>query len=545
METKNTRADFNIFDGEYQVCIPLNIKVNIPTGHKVRVLHAVMERMDWSVFEACYSRYGRIGYPPRVLTELLVYGYMDNTYSSRMIETACRENIIYMFLLDGHKAPDHNTIARFRSKHFARVGEQILCQMVNLLIEMGEISMAAVFIDGTKLEANANRYTFVWRKRVEKQKAALEEKMKKELPGLLDKLEVKFRMPDEVDVHHLKKLFSQLEEKKKQDGVEFVHGTGKRRSRLQRAYEQVEEWLKRMRGYQKDLKICGERNSYSKTDHDATFMRMKEDHMRNGQLKPGYNINVATACEYIIGSYVSADRTDTKTLIPFVAKIRRNGWEFERVVVDAGYESEENYCYFEQPWIHSRLLVKPTNHEQKKSRKYKADISRRENMSYDANLDAYTCANGKQLTVSGVRHTRSSSGFPIETTVYTCAECKGCPLKDKCIKGKSKIPMDERSKNIYVSKRFQEQRAKMETQVDTKMGKLLRVNRSIQAEGTFAMTKEDMKFRRLLLRGTAKVAAEWTLMSMAYNILKLFHKARTGRLGTHIVVPGSFLESAS
>ena len=239
MENKNTRADFNIFDGEYQVCIPLNIEVKIPKDHKVRVLHAVMERMDWSVFEACYFRYGRIGYPPRVLTELLVYGYMDNTYTSRRIERACRENIIYMFLLDGCKVPDHNTIARFRSKHFAMVGEQILRQMVNLLIDMGEISMAAVFIDGTKLEANANRYTFVWRKRVEKQKAALAEKMKKELPGLLDKLEVQFRMPEEVDVHHLKKLFRQLEEKKKQDGVEFVHGTGKRRSRLQRAYEQT------------------------------------------------------------------------------------------------------------------------------------------------------------------------------------------------------------------------------------------------------------------------------------------------------------------
>ena len=166
-------------------------------------------------------------------------------------------------------------------------------------------------------------------------------------------------------------------------------------------------------------------------------------------------------------------------------------------------------------------------------------------MAYDANLDAYTCANGKQLTVAGVRHSKSSSGFPIETTVYACADCKGCPLKDKCIKGKSKIPMDERSKNIYVSKRFQEQREKMEMQVDSKMGKLLRVNRSIQAEGTFAMTKEDMSFRRLLLRGTVKVAAEWTLMSMAYNILKLFHKALTRRLGTHIVVPGSFKEPAA
>ena len=166
-------------------------------------------------------------------------------------------------------------------------------------------------------------------------------------------------------------------------------------------------------------------------------------------------------------------------------------------------------------------------------------------MDYDANCDTYTCANGKTLSVEKIRRGKTSSGFPMETTVYSCAHCQGCAMKEKCIRGKSKTPLEERSKTLYVSKNFEEYRAKMETNVNTKLGKFLRVNRSIQAEGTFAMLKEDMRFRRFLLRGNVKVEAEWTLMAIAYNMLKLFHKMTTGRLGTCLAVPTGFLEDSA
>ncbi len=503
------------------------------------MLHAIFERMNWTVFEACYSRLGRIEYSPRILMKLLVYGYMSKTYSSRAIERACKENINFMFLLEGRNAPDHNTIARFRSRHFPKVKDQLMDELVKILMGLGEISLANVFIDGTKIEANANRYTFVWKKRVEKDKARTQEKIRKELPGLLEAIGAGYHVPEEPEAHHLKKLRKKLGEKKQQDGIEFVHGAGHRKSALQKTWEKVNDWMEKLKRYTRDLHLCGERNSYSKTDHDATFMRMKEDHMLNGQLKPGYNVNVATASEYVIGNYVSADRTDTKTLIPFAERLKQS-FKIGRYIVDAGYESEENYSYFDQPWISSKLLVKPTNHEKKKHRKYKTDISRRENMLYAPEEDAYTCANGKQLHADYIRHTRSAAGFPIETTVYTCSECQGCPLKEKCIKGHSKIPLEERNKTLYVSKRFAEQRERMELSVNSALGKFLRVNRSIQAEGVFAMTKEDMNFRRFLLRSTIKVDAEWTVLSMAYDVLKLYHKYRTGRLGTHLVVPESF-----
>ena len=129
----------------------------------------------------------------------------------------------------------------------------------------------------------------------------------------------------------------------------------------------------------------------------------------------------------------------------------------------------------------------------------------------------------------------------METSVYSCKDCAGCPLKEKCIRAcGSKKPLEERNKVIYVSKRFARQREEMEQRISTDEGKLIRVNRSIQAEGVFAMTKEDMHFRRFLLRSTVKVEVEWTLLSLAYNVLKLHHKIQNRRLGTGLVVPKGF-----
>ena len=261
--------------------------------------------------------------------------------------------------------------------------------------------------------------------------------------------------------------------------------------------------------------------------------------MRNGQLKPGYNVNVATSEKFIIGNYISADRNDVHTMILFMEDLKRYQ-EIKRVSVDSGYESEENYCYFENlPGI--ELFVKPSNHEQMKSRKYRTDISRRENMAYDEATDTYTCANNQKLTFDYNKKSKSRNSFETETAVYSCKECSGCPLKGKCIRAcGSKKPLEERNKVIYVSKRFAKQREAMEQKICTDEGKLIRVNRNIQAEGVFAMTKEDMGFRRFMLRSSVKVEVECMLLSLAYNLLKLHHKTRKQRLGTGLVVPAAF-----
>ena len=533
------QAEYTANGTGYQVCLPMNLEIIIPSNEPVRLLSAVLEELDYSKLAATYSRKGRIEYSPRLLFKIVLYACTRGIYRSREIERACRENVNFMYLLEGQRAPDHNTIARFRSKHLPEAIEDLLYQLVQLLVAQGEISFeeSAVFIDGTKIEANANRYTFVWKTSVTKRQAKLGEKIAEELPKLLEASGSGIAAPPVITLQVLKKLRKRLYAKKQETGAAFVKGKGHRKSGLQKAIETINKWLEKLKQYNLDIHICGERNSYCKTDHDATFMHMKEDHMKNRQLKPGYNVNVATVSEYIIGNYLSADRTDTKTFIPFLEKLCEKH-PVKRVVVDSGYESEENYRYVEG---HEQLslFVKPSNHEQKKKQKYQNDPGRRENMAYDADKDEYTCAAGRTLKAVGTKKRKSEAGFEQEVTVYECANCSGCPLKEKCIRQKKtdKTPIADRVKRLNVSKYFVAQREAMEEKISTEEGILLRINRSIQAEGVFAMIKEDMNFRRFLMRGKRNVTVEWNLISMAYNLLKLHHKIQNGRLGRHLIVP--------
>ena len=536
MKQNYKQVDYTLYETGCQLKLPIETEKNIAADNPVRLVSAVVERMDIRKIERSYSRFGRIEYPPRILLKILVYGYMRKIYSSRELERACRENICFMYLLGDYPAPDHNTIARFRSKYLAENEQDLLEQMTAMLQAWGFISLENVFIDGTKIEANANRYSFVWKKSTEKFFQKLREKILRELPKLVKSAGIRWHVGTTVEIHRLKKLRKKLYEKAAAEGLAFVQGKGQRKAPLQKAIETVEEWLEKLKKYTSYLDICGDRNSFSKTDHDATFMHMKEDHMRNGQLKPGYNVNVATSEEFIIGNYFSSDRNDVHTVIPFVGYLSR--YRIVRYIFDSGYESEENYSHFER--LEAELYVKPSNHEQKKKRKHRTDISRRENMAYNAEEDSYICANGKAITFDYVKKQKSSTGYESEVSVYSCKDCAGCPLKEKCIRGSSKKPLEERSKVLNVSKKFVRQREQMEEKINSELGKLLRVNRSIQAEGVFAMVKEDMNFRRFLLRGMVKIQVEWTLLSLAYNLLKLHHKAKTDRLGTGLVMPKQF-----
>ena len=513
----------------------METEIYIPADDPVRLLNAICERIDYEELYAAYSEEGRKGYSPRNLFKVMVYANMRKIYSTRKIEQNCHENVKFMYLLEGEPAPDHNTIGRFRKDRLREAMGGLFRQLVELLEQAGEIDLSTVFIDGTKIEAQANRYTFVWKKSVEKRMSKLIEKMGKEWPKLRKRNGLHKACPEKIQTHHVKKLLKQLKRLAKEQKLVFAYGKGKRKQPLQRDIETVSEWLRRLKEYQNSLHICGERGSYSKTDKDATFMHVKEDHMKNGQLKPCYNVNVAVASEYVIGNYLSADCTDTNTLLPFLKQLPLN--KIHRLVADAGYESEENYTFFES-LQHTDAYIKPANHEQKKKRKYRTDPGRRENMAYCAEKDEYTCVQGKRLKLAEVKTQKTKTGFQTETSIYRCEDCQGCPCKDKCIrKGTSKKPLAERTKSLYVNKNFLRQREEMEQRITSEEGRLLRVNRSIQAEGTFAMTKEDMLFRRFLTRGKCNVTVEWLLLCFAYNVLKLDHKAKTGRLGTHLVIP--------
>ena len=535
MQTLNIlRQNYTLFSRPYQLKLPLEIGHIIPDDDCVRLLGQFVEELDLRDLYSTYSKVKENQVSPRQMLKIMLYAYHEGNFSSRGIEKSCRRDINYMYLLEGRSAPDHATIARFRSIHFAEVAEKYLAMSVSYLMELGEISGKEIFIDGTKIEANANKYTFVWKKSVTKNQAKLLDKMALLVQECVETYGLRKIWHGQVKEKHLEKVIRQLYRIKEEEGIEFVHGSGKRKPQLQRHVEELEEAADRLKEYSRKLSILGERNSYSKTDPDATFMRMKEDAMLNGQLKPAYNLQLGVDSGYISWLTLSPRPTDTMTLIPFLKGLEVSlGHRYPVVVADAGYESEENYSFLEDHKM--TAVIKPANYEISKTRKYKKDISRKENMPYDPEGDFYTCMNGCQLKACYTKKRKTASGYVREETVYRCNDCLGCPHKSECIKGKNwKVPEEERFKTLSVSRKFERQRKECLERIVSDEGVQLRVNRSIQAEGAFALWKEDQKFRQFLCRGQANVYAESVLMAIAQNIGNLHRRIQAGRLGHHL-----------
>ena len=526
--------NYTLIQSGYQLKLPLNLESIIASDDKVLLLSQFVEELDLTDLYRTYDRVRKSSATPKQMLKGVLYAAMNRLYSSRDIELACKRDINFMYLLEGVSAPDHATIARFKYLHFAPVAEKYLAAMSEWLYLSGEISGHDIFIDGTKIESCANKYTFVWKKAVTKSQARVLQKSVSLVEQCEELYGIRVVHDGTVTLHKLKKLRKKLYSLKEEEGLRFVHGIGKRKSQLQKSVEELEHYIEKLKEYAKKLHVCGERNSYSKTDPDATFMRMKEDAMLNGQLKPAYNLQHGVDSEYIVWLTISPRPTDTATLIPFIKSMEDHpGFKYTNVVADAGYESEENYLFLEENG--QMAFIKPANYEISKSRKYQRDIGRMENMTYLPEQDAYICGEGRLLAYDYTRTKKTASGYVRNISVYSCKACSRCPRKGECIRGNNcKTPMEKRNKVLTVSRKFIQKREECLERITSEEGCMLRMNRSIQAEGSFSEIKDGMGFRRYFSRGKENVLTESILIAMARNINKLHAKIQGNRSGTHL-----------
>ena len=321
------QKDYTLNQSGYQLKFPLELETIIPKNDSVRLLSQFVEEMDLTDLYSTYDRINSLS--PRTLLKIVLYSYMNGDYSSRSMELNCKRDINFMFLLEGHSAPDHATLARFRSIHFAPCSKRILAEVLNILFDLGEISGETIFIDGTKIEANANKYTFVWKKAVTKNQAKLLIKLADFVAECEQLYDIKIVYGNVVKIKHLKRLRKKL-------------------------------------------------YALKDAEHNLKF-------------------------------------------------------KYKNITADAGYESEENYLFLEAN--NQIAFIKPANYEISKTRKYKNDIGKIENMEYDKISDFYTCKNNRKLTVSHIRHNKTKTGYVSEKTIYTCENCSDCPCKSDCIKG--------------------------------------------------------------------------------------------------------------
>lgn len=321
------QKDYTLNQSGYQLKLPLKLETIIPKNDSVRLLSQFVEEMDLTDLYSTYDRINSLS--PRTLLKIVLYSYMNGDYSSRSMELNCKRDINFMFLLEGHSAPDHATLARFRSIHFAPCSKRILAEVSNILFDLGEISGETIFIDGTKIEANANKYTFVWKKAVTKNQAKLLIKLADFVAECEQLYDIKIVYGNVIKIKHLKRLRKKL-------------------------------------------------YALKDAEHNLKF-------------------------------------------------------KYKNITADAGYESEENYLFLEAN--NQIAFIKPANYEISKTRKYKNDIGKIENMEYDKISDFYTCKNNRKLTVSHIRHNKTKTGYVSEKTIYTCENCSDCPYKSDCIKG--------------------------------------------------------------------------------------------------------------
>ena len=547
-------------------------EIGLPQDDPVYTLKKVLEELDFSGLMANYSNLGRKGYNPIMMFAIIIYANMRGIRAVDRIVELCERDLAFIWLSKGQK-PKRDAFYDFiNNKLTKEVLDDLHYQFIRRLEREGLVTLKSLYIDGTKLEANANRYTFVWRGSINyhlvglldkvdalyarynaliieqgyDQTYGLHEETMFVLSGI-DKVREVIEKNRERKINNKKKisnntileidnisplkllqLQANLKRVAREEGISFVEGKGKPKPKIQKLYGEIELCGERLLRYQDHFRIMGsDRNSYSKTDIEATFMRMKDDHMLNGQLKPGYNVQIAVENYFIIHTYVSNDRTDYDTLIPVLEKHKDNfGSILEEVTADSGYCSEQNLYYLDLENIAS--YIKLQTHEKMKTRAYKKAIGKHYNMTRvkEGNGCYYICADGRRLTHERTE-TRRRKGFEQTFEVYACSDCGGCPLKAECLYRYDEEKHYHKNKVMKINEIWEELKAKSHENILSERGILNRQIRSIQTEGHFGDIKENEGFRRFNYRGTEKVEKEFLLFTFGRNINK-YHRFAAG-----------------
>ena len=506
---------FRSYDPDQTLLFPQRIDRDIPKDDPVRILKSVIESLDLSGFKKLYHERGRSPYHPKMMLMVILYSYMNNVYSCRKIEKLLYRDIYYIWL-SGYQKPDFATINRFRNRVKNEIGH-IFTLLVLILVKKGFVTLEVEYLDGTKIESKANKYTFVWRKSVERNREKLLEKIRVLLQQIneqmaqdkaadVDTLELTPQTLCEISKEFKEALGSAPEAKTKEEKA-AQRGKNKMFKELERHGEKLAEYNSR-------LEQMEGRNSISKTDPSATFMRMKEDAMCNGQTKPGYNLQISSENQFITDFALFPNPTDTLTFIPFLGSFPGRYGRFpKRVVADSGYGSEENYRFMDEAGIEG--FVKYNRFHLEHRPRYKPDTFHTDSLYYNEEGDYYICPMGQRMSRTGTVQTQTEGGYISQSACYRAIRCKGCPLRCLCYKAKAN------QRTIRVNHRLNAYKRKACELLTSEEGIKERGRRCIEPEAVFGQMKSNIAYRRFRHMGKDKVVMDFTFFAIAFNIKKL------------------------
>ena len=506
----------------YQLKLPLEISVLIDVDDPIYTFSEVMNHVDLSSYfvEKGYKM-GRPRCDSIKLLNIILFAFMEGGYETlRSLSKLCKTDIRYMWLLDGMPAPSHATFGNFIRDELAGSIEDIFKDINAYIFQTEGVDLEHTYIDGTKIEANANKYTWVWKKSCITNRNKVFEKITRLINRINSEVlfyfGVKMEPREEYAVEYIELLLDRYIQLTGCNSNSFVRGKGHKKSTEQKHYEELLGYLTRLKNYSEQIHICGdERNSYSKSDRDATFMRMKKDYMGNDQLLPGYNMQMAICDEYIAAVDVKRYASDMDCFIPLMEKFKNIYGHYPMYpVADAGYGSYNNYLFCEEHGMEK--YMKFTMYEKTvNSEKYRTDPFRAVNFGRDEDGNLL-CPNGKKfvflknLPIKNNKYERTEE-------LYICEDCSNCPLKSQCTKSR-------KNRTIRLNKELTSFHEEVLENLESVHGALLRMNRSIQSEGTYGVIKWDRRYARAYRRGIESVYLEFMMVSCGFNLYKYHNK---------------------
>lgn len=492
-----------------QTTLPLELSALLPQDHLVFVIDEFIESLDWSAYPLFEASEGRPGYHPRLLIKALLFAYSEGIFSGRKMEKMMLENIAMMWLVS-QETISYRTINRFRSSLFCQnLLPELFAEFAAKLKTENMLTMETLFVDGTKIEANANKFSFVWKKTIERYKASLKEKamqyFKEEIQPLVDQA-MQIDDSDELSTAELEEIATIIEQEIQDlsSDIEANPVKGKnpkkqrRRTLKKHLRKLVNDFIPRKKKYAAYEEVFEDRNSFSKTDTDATFMRMKDDYMQNGQLKAGYNIQIGTENQFALAVGVFPNPTDTRTLIPFVDSLTILP---KTIVADAGYGSEENLDYLDQIGVEHLIKYNAFDKEQKHS--YKSSDKNRKNWEYVAEENYFVHPDGTKYYFSHISRKKNTSGFVQIIHVY-----------------KPTNPEEAPQKSFNYNWHYEELKEQETSKLLSPEGSRIFAQRKIDVEPVFGQIKANLGFTRFHLRGKEKVKVDIELALMANNLRK-------------------------
>ena len=519
------KLHFRSYTTNQMVLFPQRIDENIAENDPVRIVSSIVDHLDMSSVNKLYNGMGRCPYHPRMMLKVIIYAYMNNIYSCRRIEQLLLRDIHFIWLA-GYEKPDFITINRFRNRLKDEINN-IFTQLVLILATKGYVSLDVEYVDGTKIESKSNKYTFVWRKTVERNRARLIDKVKALLAQVDDCIAQDNTKTDETvefTPSQLAEISAELNASLSDPQVEMDKEEKKKRRKLAK---ELKERSEKLAEYNQHLETLGDRNSYSKTDKDATFMHMKEDAINDGLTKPGYNLQIATENQFITNFALFPNPTDTLTYIPFMESFRERYGHFASTeVADSGYGSEENYEFMEQNG--TAAYVKYNRFHIEHRPQYVPDPFRSENFYYNKKEDYCVCPMGQHMTRTGTSHKTSASGYVSNRATYTAQNCEGCPLRCLCFDASGDRRVIERNHKLEAY------RQKASELLTSEEGLRHRGKRCIEPEAVFGQIKYNMAYRRFRHIGVDKVKMDFAFFAIAFNIKKMVAKMTKGGLFSYL-----------